>query len=741
MTAYRLIGSGVVTIGGADLVVFNSLERVRARFDVTSLVAVIGLLGILLTITGSAVFARMEYSRRLNDAQAQLRTEAFFLADHANRLFEVAEVALKGSSALALGLEWDEIASSADLHRQMTSLVRAIPYVEDIWFNDATGELRATSFDWPTPKSNAADRENFKAAQMPVDELFIGPRIVGRVTHRPTFLLSSRLENPDGSFRGMVSVTAGIDYFDDYWKEIALPYDARVTLVRAPTAEVVAQYPDQDLAQPLGLAERLADLPADGSYSSGGEEKRFGQFRRVGGYPIYLSVDVSKGAVVAQWLDWLIGMLVLPVAAIVLLAMLTALAIRDSRREQSARRSLSIANSELTIEMQRRERAEDQVRQLQKIEAVGQLTGGIAHDFNNMLAIIVGSLNLIERRLQRGDHDVAKYVTTAQEGAHRAAALTQRLLAFARKQPLSPQTIDPNRFVSGMSEMLQRTLTEAIQIETVLGAGLWKTHADPAQLENALLNLAVNARDAMPEGGKLTIETANASLDPGYAAEHDGVPAGQYVLIAVTDTGMGMTAEIAGRVFEPFFTTKGVGKGSGLGLSQVYGFVRQSGGHVKIYSEIGQGTTVKIYLPRYYGSDAEASQLRPQAGGISGGRPGEVVLLVEDEPEVRRLAVDALRELGYSVIHVDRGAAALEILETDQRVDLLFTDIVMPEINGRQLAEKALALRPGTKVLYMTGYTRNAVVHNGLLDPGVRLISKPFSIEQLAASVRAAIDG
>ncbi|MCX5515536.1 hybrid sensor histidine kinase/response regulator [Kaistia algarum] len=716
------------------------LKRIRARLDVTSLVAAIGLLGIFLTIAGSAIFARMEYSRRFDDIRAQLRSEDFFLTDHANRLFEVARVALKGSSALTVGLDWDGIASSTELSRQMTSLVRAIPYIEDVWFNDETGELRATTFDWPAPKSNAADRENFKAAKLPIDDLFIGPRIVGRVTHKPTFLLSSRLENPDGSFRGMVSATAGISYFNDYWSGIALPYDARVTLARAPMAEVVAQFPDQGLVQPDGLAEQIAELPASGSYSSQGEDERFGQFRRVGDHPLYLSVDVSRSAVVAGWQQWLLRMLALPAIAVVLLAILTGLAIRDARREQNARRSLAVANNELTFEMTRRERAEDQVRQLQKIEAIGQLTGGIAHDFNNMLAIIVSSLNLIERRLQRGDTDIGKYVSAAQEGAQRAASLTQRLLAFARKQPLSPQTIDPNRFVAGMSELLQRTLTEAIQIETVLGAGLWKTHADPAQLENALLNLAVNARDSMPEGGKLTIDTANASLDPGYASEHAGIPAGQYVLIAVTDTGSGMTPEVASRVFEPFFTTKAVGKGSGLGLSQVYGFVRQSGGHVKIYSEVGQGTTVKIYLPRYYGSDAEAGQER-SASVLVPGVPGEVVLLVEDEPEVRRLTVDALRELGYTVVHVDRAAAALDIVQSDRRIDLFFTDIVMPEMNGRQLAEMVLAVRPGLKILYMTGYTRNAVVHNGLLDPGVRLLGKPFSMEQLAASVRGAIDG
>ncbi|MBN8998057.1 MAG: response regulator [Rhizobiales bacterium] len=537
----------------------------------------------------------------------------------------------------------------------------------------------------------------------------------------------------------MVSVTADISYFDDYWRGVALPYDARVTVLRAPTAEVVAQYPGGAMAEPDGLRPRIDNLPAEGDYT-GDADGRFGHFRRVGGYPMYLAVDVSTEAVVAGWREWLLTRLPLPAIAIALLAVLTALAIRDSRRQQGARRSLAVANSELTLEMRRREKAEEQLRQLQKIEAIGQLTGGIAHDFNNMLAIIVGSLNLAERRLQRGEHDVFKYITSAQEGAQRAAALTQRLLAFARRQPLSPQVIDANRFVAGMSHLLQRTLTEAIQIETVLGAGLWKTNADPAQLENALVNLAVNARDAMPEGGKLTIETANSSLDPGYAAEHAEVPAGQYVLIAVTDTGTGMSPEVAAQAFEPFFTTKGVGKGSGLGLSQVYGFVRQSGGHVKVYTELGQGTTVKIYLPRFYGEEGDARPRAVTGDEIPMGRQGEVVLLVEDEADVRRLSVDTLREIGYTVIHVDHARAALEVVNSGRRVDLMLTDIVMPEMNGRQLADRVAEIRPEIKVLFMTGFTRNAVVHNGLLDPGVRLIGKPFSIAELATSVRAALD-
>jgi nitrogen-specific signal transduction histidine kinase/CheY-like chemotaxis protein len=390
--------------------------------------------------------------------------------------------------------------------------------------------------------------------------------------------------------------------------------------------------------------------------------------------------------------------------------------------------------------MKTREAAESQVRQLQKMEAVGQLTGGIAHDFNNMMAIVIGALNLIQRRLAQGDVNVSRYVEAAFEGATRAATLTARLLAFSRQQPLSPEPVDVNRLVAGMSELVRRTIGEGIRLETVLAGGLWRGHADPGQLENAVLNLAVNARDAMPDGGRLTVETANCHLDEAYAAAHEGVPAGQYVLVAVSDTGSGMAPDVMARAFEPFYTTKGVGKGTGLGLSQVYGFVKQTGGHVKIYSEPGEGTTVKVYLPRFLGAEERPSDL-PGPRPTPAGAPREIVLVVEDEERVRDFTVEALRDLGYTTLHADGAASALRALDAHPDVTLLLTDIVMPDVNGRKLAEEALRRRPELKVLYMTGFTRNAVVHNGVLDTGVHLLTKPFTVDELGARVRGVLDG
>jgi len=396
----------------------------------------------------------------------------------------------------------------------------------------------------------------------------------------------------------------------------------------------------------------------------------------------------------------------------------------------------------LQKEMQGREAAQAQLRQLQKMESIGQLTGGIAHDFNNMLAIIIGSLDLARRKLDSDDKDRARqYIDNAAEGAQRAALLTARLLAFSRQQPLVPQTLDANKLVSGMSELLRRTIGEQIYVETVLAGGLWQAFADPSQLENAIVNLAVNARDAMPLGGKLTIETANTDLDDHYARTHHEVAAGQYVLISVTDSGSGMPPDVIERAFDPFYTTKGVGKGTGLGLSQVFGFVKQSGGHVKIYSEIGHGTTVKIYLPRHRNPAALQEDSGQELLSLPQGRGDIVVLVVEDENQVRRFSVDALRDLGFSVIQAADGHQALALLAAQPRVDLLFTDIVMPEMNGRMLADKARERWPQIKILFTTGYTRNAVVHNGMLDPGVAFLPKPFTVKQLAVKMEDVLAG
>jgi PAS domain S-box-containing protein len=402
---------------------------------------------------------------------------------------------------------------------------------------------------------------------------------------------------------------------------------------------------------------------------------------------------------------------------------------------------LATALTALQSEVAERERVEAQIRQMQKIESIGQLTGGIAHDFNNMLAVVLGSLEIVRRRMGSDPAKALSAVENAEEGAKRAAQLTARLLAFSRQLPLAPEPVDANSLVGGMSELLRSTIGEPVQIETVLAGGLWKCLIDAPQLENAIVNLCVNARDAMPDGGKLTIETHNCHLDDNYAARNAEVEAGQYVLVSVSDSGSGMPPAVIERAFDPFFTTKEVGKGTGLGLSQVHGFVRQSGGHIKIYSEEGAGTTVKLYLPRYIGKEAVTSPHTSTDDTVLPlAKDGETVLVVEDEAQVRQVSVEQLRDLGYAVIEAASGEEALLILANDPRVDLIFTDIVMPGMNGRMLADSVAASGNHVQILYTTGYTRNAVVHNRTLDPGTEFIAKPYTARALATKVRAVLD-
>jgi PAS domain S-box-containing protein len=382
----------------------------------------------------------------------------------------------------------------------------------------------------------------------------------------------------------------------------------------------------------------------------------------------------------------------------------------------------------------------EQLFQAQKMEAVGQLTGGLAHDFNNMLTGISGNLELMRSRLAQGRiGDLERYIISAQGAASRAAALTHRLLAFARRQTLNPKPINTNQLIAHMEDLVRRTVGPAIEVEPVLAADLWPSRCDPNQLENALLNLCINGRDAMPDGGRLTIETANTSLDERGAREHDMRP-GQYVVISVTDTGVGMPPDVLARAFDPFFTTKPTGHGTGLGLSMVYGFAKQSEGEVRLKSEVGQGTTVRICLPRHAGEAAD-EEFKPKLA-MPKAAAGETVLIVEDEPSVRMLVTEVLEEMGCVAIEAADGNCGLKILQSDIPIDLLVTDVGLPGgINGRQMADAGRQVRPSLKVLFITGYAENAAIRQGGLEPGMHILTKPFAMDRLAAQIRVLIGG
>lgn len=424
-----------------------------------------------------------------------------------------------------------------------------------------------------------------------------------------------------------------------------------------------------------------------------------------------------------------------------------AVAIDNARLFASLRRTeerLRALNERLEQEVQeevaRRAEAEDALRQAQKMEAIGQLTGGIAHDFNNLLAGISGSLEVIERRITKGRTEgIDRFIAGALASTQRAAALTQRLLAFSRRQTLVPKPTDVNRLVLGMEDLIHRTVGPAIKIEVVGAVGLWPVKVDAAQLESALLNLAINARDAMPEGGRITIETANKWID-GRAGRERDLPPGQYISICVTDSGTGIPKEIADRIFDPFFTTKPIGQGTGLGLSMIHGFVRQSGGQVRVYSEPGHGTTMCLYLPRYTGQlDDDPDEVETPIPEIG---TGETVLVIDDEPTVRMLIVEVLEEAGYSALEADDGPSGLKILESGAQIDLLITDVGLPGgMNGRQVADAARLTRPDLKVLFVTGFAENAAVGNGHLDPGMAVVTKPFVMAELAQKITEMIEG
>ena len=714
----------------------------------TGLAGLLIMLGILIFL---AVDQRIEIRR---SAERDVKAATYLLADHAKRLFETADVALQTAMVESEDMSWDSISASRDLHLRLKALEVALPYIDDVWLNDPKGVLRLTSFAFPSPFSDASDRDAFKAQLQPNNGMSIGERIVGRVTGKPTFLLARRLSERDGGFRGMVSVTADLAYFDDYWKSVKLPYDARVTLMRAEQLDVLAQFPAPEpklgFVKPNVAAFRaaLADAPTEGTFefrSTRGGEVRTAAYERVGDLPVFLTVTVSEAAIARAWRDRVFAYAPFALAATLAFGALSFLGFRQAQRDAATRAEtadraaeLTEANERLRAEASQRQQAEEQLRQSQKMEAVGQLTGGLAHDFNNLLVGISGSLELMRTRIrQERPDEVERFIAVAQDSAKRAAALTHRLLAFSRRQTLDPKPTDVDRLVTGMAEIVRRTVGPEIRVEFHGTPALWPTLVDPNQLENALLNLCINARDAMPHGGRITVQTANQRIDERTAAERDMRP-GDYVALVVSDTGAGMSPDILDRVFEPFFTTKPIGLGTGLGLSMIYGFARQSGGQVRIQSLIGQGTTVTILLPQHATPAVEPDLVanEPDDSVATGG----TVLVIDDEPMVRTLVVDALGDLGYRTIEAADGREGLEILRSATRLDLLLTDVGLPNgMNGRQVADAARELRPDLKILFATGYAESVVLNHGHLVHGMGIITKPFGMAELGRRVRSLI--
>ena len=652
-------------------------------------------------------------------------------AEQALRVFQSISVTFDSVEQITRGRTDQTIKiNAAELSERLKQFVAALPDISSIWILDTKQDALVSSLFFPIPAAfNAPERAYLKAQLAPDEKLHIGEVVRIQETGRLIFPVSKWRFDSSGTFAGTTEISVSPQAFERFYGRLAARTSASFTLVREGGA-VLARYPAPAvmgirLDASSGFGQMIARNPDGGRYTavSGIDnlERRI-SVRRLAGFPLYITSSLETRDILGGWLRYMAGHLIFGVPATLFLVVLILLAMRRT--------------SALYAESERREMLEASLRQSQKMEAVGQLTGGVAHDFNNLLTIILGNLQMALRQNPEGK--TKTLMSNAYHAAGRAAELTKRLLAFSRSQPLDPRPIDANRLVAGMSDLLDRTLGETIAVETVRSAGLWLTEADGPQLEAAILNLAINARDAMPDGGKVTIETGNAFLDEFYCQSVEGVKPGQYVMISVTDTGSGMPPDVIEKAFDPFFTTKAAGAGTGLGLSQVYGFIRQSGGHVRIYSEIGEGTTVKIYLPRSFARDKPLAAGKAADDAPAGKR--EIVLVVEDDPDVRAYVVETLSALNYSVREAANAEAALSILDDSGPVDLLLTDVVMPGMNGRNLAEAAKLRRPGLKVLYMTGYSRNAIVHQGRLDAGVSLMQKPFSQNVLAMRVRTMLE-
>jgi len=627
------------------------------------------------------------------------------------------------------------------LHGQLAQEIKNLPQVQTALVIGRNGRPLVSATVYPVDRNiNLSDRAHFQALREHADPYYVSVIEVGRLDSERHFFLSRRKESEPGSFDGVITVTVSPQYFQDFYNKLVdASRDYTAGLVRIDGVDLV-RYPVPGAGEhrDQNLLDAAAVHPENGIFrarSGIDGVDRLAVYDKLPNYPAFATVARSWDSIVAEWQHTMLTHLFFGVPATLGLVALSLLALRRTRLEQAAMEEAREATRQ-------RDAAEEALRQSQKMEAIGHLTGGVAHDFNNLLTVVMGNIELAQRQLENwseGAQDrMRRTLAQAMRGAQRGAMLTQRLLAFSRRQPLSPKPLDLNKLVGGLTEFLRRSLGETVELQTVGAAGLWKAEADPVQLEAALLNLAVNARDAMPNGGKLTIETANVQLNEEYCRRHAEVKPGPYVQIAVTDTGTGMSRQVLERAFEPFFTTKVAGQGTGLGLSQVFGFVKQSGGHITIYSELGEGTTVKIYLPRLF---AELREEAPAERETPGAVPGERVLVVEDDEEVRLYIADLLRGLRYQVIEAADATSALAQLERGNgRIDLLLTDVVLPGMNGRRLADEVVARANGIKVLFMTGYSRNAIVHHGRLDPRVEMIQKPFTEAALAARIRDLLD-
>jgi two-component system, NtrC family, sensor kinase len=674
-----------------------------------------------------ATYALISYDAAFRSAEARASHFTSILQDHCQRLFETVELALANANQLLDDVDEDAIRTSPSLWGKVVSVQKLAPQVGSLFLVQADGSLLLTTRAFPPPPENFSDRDYFLAHKNSDAGFFIGKAYVGRISNIPIFNFAIRRDSKDGGFKGVIGSSAFVDYFHEFYATVGESEDDYSVILLRTDGELLARYPtftvgdrlDPRVIRSIDSQSQKVDYatsPLDGA-------NRLFASARVGQYPAYVTYSIKQEAILRQWAKALVVPGAAALTATILVLSLTSFAFRRARREQAAIQQLRKTAISLHQEIERRNRAEASLLQAQKLEAMGQLTGGIAHDFNNLLTIISGNLALVRARIELPA--VQRMVAAAEYAAKRGAELTAQMLAFSRAQRLRPSALDVKILLDSARSWLARAVTESIELQVDCDPGIWPVRADISQLEAALLNLVINARDAMEGRGKLILQARNLTVLPEEPCGR-AIKPGHYVALSVTDNGKGMSAEVLAKAYEPFFTTKAIGKGSGLGLSQVHGFARQSGGDICIESTIGRGTTVTLFLPR---SDvAPATENQPQIS-LSVEQPSEkVILIVEDDDEVRKVSAALIQELGFITILARSGREALAILSAGERIDILFTDVLLPSgMDGKVLAASATKVKPGLKVLLTTA---SISVHSTF-----PILHKPFTKPSLAEAL------
>ncbi|MDB5887082.1 MAG: Blue-light-activated protein [Polaromonas sp.] len=678
----------------------------------------------------------------LQEANGTATRSVVALEQHAANMLDVHMLILRQLDELTQGKSGSQINADAQLGQSVARLTREFPQVSVVGMADADGRIRLSSVEGATRGASVGDRDYFLAHKNAAAKgIYVGEAFTGRLNGVRQFSISLSRFTDSGSFNGIIFATVPLQHFTQFWEQFTPSAGYLIPLVRNDGALIV-RYPSLDSParlSPQGPFMTQLRQSRRGLYKAVSQidgVERINAYSQVRNYPLYISYSVETAVVLSQW--WRESLLAAGMAVFssLILAALWLAVVRQMHEQRVSVTRWRVIAEDLRLEVGRREIAEEALRQSQKMEAVGQLAGGIAHDFNNLLAGLVGNLQLMRRRLDQGlAKDLPRYVAAAESITIKAAAMTQRLLAFSRRQTLAPAPLDVKKQVEAMHELITRTVGPSIRVRTMFAPEPCKTLCDPNQFDSALLNLAVNARDAMPDGGDLTITAARAQLTAEQAGALQLAADLAYVVVSVNDNGAGMTPKIIERAFEPFFTTKPTGQGTGLGLSMVYGFVTQSGGQVKINSQLGVGTEVSIYLPAHEG-EMPPSTPALKAADTCQSKADTCILLVDDEIMVRETLAEVLIEQGYRVMQAANGAQGLEVLQSTQRIDLLISDVGLPgHMNGRQLADAGRKLRPELKILFITGYADRAASAGGLAGQDMEVMIKPFGLDEFERKV------